>query len=1012
MLNKNIILHLLLLLLIMYACQPSLRKVQTYNYDAMNPDIVDVHKQVEEFIASVQETNQQIYIPASTRIENIELLKNEKILSITLSDVFSYIPFRETTVEQTYQKLKEFIEDDYDNYKIILRTLNKPIEELIPNYYRTNRDDWDISRLEKKTEKLLPIVRRPDPEYKPAAGLYGNNIALWPSHGWYYNESRDRWMWQRARFFGTVEDLLPLSFIVPYVIPMLENAGANVFIPRERDIQSNEIIIDNDSLHSTGNLTSYSENRRDIGPLWTDSKNAGFAMGNPPYPVNFNPFKSGGYRTTMADTVASAFIRWTPFFPDSGFYAVYVSYGDSAENISDAHYTVYHSGDSTRFLVNQQMGSHTWIYLGRFKFNKGYSPENGSVVLSNQSEFPGKIVSADAVKFGGGTGNVLRNGQTSERPRFVESARYWLQTAGFPDTLVYKLNEKSDYKDDYQGRGEWVNYLNGLPNGPNKNRMLGLHIPIDAALGFHTDAGVTRNDTTVGTLQMYSITDIDTNDVFPDSISRYANRDLSDIMQTQIVSDVQQLFDPAWTRRDLWNRQISEAVRPNVPASALELLSHQNLTDMKFALDPRFRFHVSRAIYKAILRFVSAQYERAYVVQPLPVTHFAAQFNADRDITLSWKSADDILEPSAKATAFKVYTRINDQGFDDGIFVEDNRWILKKPEAGKIYSFKVTAVNEGGESFPSEILAVCNMNPAQEPVLIINGFDRVAPPALIEHGDYSGFDYNWDNGVPDKFDYAFTGEQFNFDANDPWHSDDRPGHGASYAYQETKIIAGNTFDFSFIHGKAIKAAGYSFVSCSDEAVMDNNVDINHYKIADFILGEERETGWQRPMLDSLKGKQFKTFSEKMKRAVRSFLDKGNSLFISGAYIGSDLFENKQNPYPDETFAKSYLKFYWVTDHAVKTGDLFTPVNSILKLPAAFSFNTEYRDDIYRVEAPDAIGPTSESSTILRYKENGMSAAIAFKGKYNLVIFGFPFETILGNTSKNKAMFEILHFLQH
>ena len=32
-------------------------------------------------------------------------------------------------------------------------------------------------------------------------------------------------------------------------------------------------------------------------------------------------------------------------------------------------------------------------------------------------------------------------------------------------------------------------------------------------------------------------------------------------------------------------------------------------------------------------------------------------------------------------------------------------------------------------------------------------------------------------------------------------------------------IIGNTFDYPFVHGKAIQAAGnYSFVSCSDEAV--------------------------------------------------------------------------------------------------------------------------------------------------------------------------------------------------
>ena len=48
------------------------------------------------------------------------------------------------------------------------------------------------------------------------------------------------------RLFCTTEDLFTQSFIIPYLIPMLENAGANVFTPRERDTQKQEVIVDND----------------------------------------------------------------------------------------------------------------------------------------------------------------------------------------------------------------------------------------------------------------------------------------------------------------------------------------------------------------------------------------------------------------------------------------------------------------------------------------------------------------------------------------------------------------------------------------------------------------------------------------------------------------------------------------------------------------------------------------------------------------------------------------------
>lgn len=73
----------------------------------------------------------------------------------------------------------------------------------------------------------------------------------------------------------------------------------------------------------------------------------------------------------------------------------------------DALYTVYHKGGTTQFKVNQQMGGGTWIYLGTFGFNAGRNNEC-KVVLSNLSSKVGRIITADAVKIGGGMGNIAR----------------------------------------------------------------------------------------------------------------------------------------------------------------------------------------------------------------------------------------------------------------------------------------------------------------------------------------------------------------------------------------------------------------------------------------------------------------------------------------------------------------------------------------------------------------------------------------------------------------------------
>ena len=82
--------------------------------------------------------------------------------------------------------------------------------------------------------------------HKYASALSRNIIALWQSHGCYYNLEQQRWIWQRCRLFGQVEDLYTQSYVLPYLVPMLENAGAYVMLPRERDFSSVEVIVDND----------------------------------------------------------------------------------------------------------------------------------------------------------------------------------------------------------------------------------------------------------------------------------------------------------------------------------------------------------------------------------------------------------------------------------------------------------------------------------------------------------------------------------------------------------------------------------------------------------------------------------------------------------------------------------------------------------------------------------------------------------------------------------------------
>jgi hypothetical protein len=99
-------------------------------------------------------------------------------------------------------------------------------------------------------------------------------------------------------------------------------------------------------------------------------------------------------------------------------------------------------------------------------------------------------------------------------------------------------------------------------------------------------------------------------------------------------------YDSTWTRRQLMNAMYSEAARPNFPSILLELLSHQNYYEMKFALDPLFRFDVSRSIYKGMLKYLSVQNGFDYVVQPLPPNNFSAELNTNGEVDFKLETAN------------------------------------------------------------------------------------------------------------------------------------------------------------------------------------------------------------------------------------------------------------------------------------------------------------------------------------------------------------------------------------
>ena len=955
----------------------------------------------------------QWLFPGELKIDTVSVNEQDKKLSVRFPADLSSNPVREDTYNLLVNSVREELGKRFRGYDIDILAGPSRLEALIPNYFRYLLPA-DSARIPHAPDTRPTLVSRVD-GIRPEEGLGGRYIALWHSHGYYFDMPLDRWEWQRAKLFGSVEDLSVMAYVVPYLVPMLENSGATVFLPRERDIQTNEVIVDND--FSSGNsefVLQVSEPPLDAG--------VGFMIKDTLFSGD-NPFRMG---TSLR--IAGGSALYIPEIPEKGYYGVTVSW-PAISKAGKVLIKVNHTGGSTAFIADQSFCGGTWIWLGSFLFEKGKDQARGSVAITG---YNGSEAVVDAVRFGGGMGNVARrpaasvtqnrrsidaiaSSESSEpqpdfvsyswklsgKPRFLEGARYWLQFAGMPDTLVYTPNDgKNDYNDDYMSRSRWVNYL---LRKPDSSGVTGMGIPIDLSLAFHTDAGITPDDSIIGTLGIYSTAT--NHGKFYDGTSRLASRDLTDIIQTQIVEDVKVLFNPDWTRRGLIDRLYYEARIPEVPAMLLELLSHQNLADQRYGFDPRFRFHVSRAVYKGMLRYLANASGTTYVVHPLPVSHMAVTPLGGKKIRLSWEPVSDPLESTAVPDSYRVYMSVNDNGFDNGINVTGSSFEIELPSYDEIYSFRVTAVNKGGESFPSETMSAGFHAGATGTVLVVNGFDRVSGPAWFDRGGMAGAAWWDDRGVADRYNFIGTGDQYDFDRKSPWTDDDNAGWGACYSNDAGRVIAGNTFDFAAIHGRSVMAAGKSFVSVSDEVFNSDGFDMKPWCAADLLFGEEKTT----PSAFDPAKKDFRIYTPEFIMSLQRLAEASVPVFMSGAYAGTDLVITSDSL--TTAAVMRLLHFKPRTGHAVKTGELYATDYSHPDFEGKYAFNTGDIDSIYAAEAPDAIEPAdSISFTAFRYSENNTSAVVAGNGKVRSVVMGFPFEIIISQQERDMLMKQVLEFL--
>ena len=303
----------------------------------------------------------------------------------------------------------------------------------------------------------------------------------------------------------------------------------------------------------------------------------------------------------------------------------------------------------------------------------------------------------------------------------------------------------------------------------------------------------------------------------------------------------------------------------------------------------------------------------------------------------------------------------------------------------------VTAVNKGGESFPSEVVSVYLQPGAARTVLVVNGFNRLSAPEVVDDVAQQGFLLQEDAGVSDGLMAGWAGEQECFDRSRMGR--EGPG-GLGYGGNEMAghFIMGNTFDYAETHVAAIAAARrYNVVTASADAVEQGYVRMTDYAAVDLY------TGLNRMMPYSLK--YYKAFTPTLQRLLRAYTLAGGRLLVSGAYVGSDMLSDDGKRFLSEVCHASF-------DGQLRS-DAFT---SVTGLGQTFDFYRTLNPDHYAATHVDALSPVGTAICPMVYGD-GMGAAVAYSGRdCRTFTMAFPFECITSETVRNTLMAGILNYL--
>jgi hypothetical protein len=195
-------------------------------------------------------------------------------------------------------------------------------------------------------------------------------------------------------------------------------------------------------------------------------------------------------------------------------------------------------------------------------------------------------------------------------------------------------------------------------------------------------------------------------------------------------------------------------------------------------------------------------------------------------------------------------------------------------------------------------------------------------------------------------------------------------------------IAGNTFDYPALHGRAIASVGgYSYVSCSLQAALAGRIRLADYEMVDYLTGV-----------------QLNPYPAEVENLLIEYCSAGGRLMVSGSHTGS---------------GTANVHFVGNVLRCKAEGDLWgDPSGELFGADTTFRIPRTVNEQTVGVPKPDCLTALAPAYTAFVYTPSRYSAGVAYKGHYRTFTLGFPFEAIQGQAEQRRVMQAIMGFLMN